>query len=410
MSRIIYLSIILIIFFIISTKYLYKDVLSPAFLIGFPWLISLILLPFTDFNYNKDSYLFLYFVLGIFVFIIGYTFIIIFSSGVKRGNGFCDVKTKVNIPLVKIIIFIEILVILYELIYSYNNIASAFQYNFYFTLKSSESNSNFFIDYFRSFSIAFTLFIIIAHFKSTYYKSKNLILLTQLILGSISVFLTLGRTSIFLTVTASFTIYVIYTFMDNNKVIKMILLFGTIGTLVFSIYNVLKYPYLLETNSMFNVIKETLFVYTSSSLVTFQKWADLDVDFTFGENTFRFLRAVLNSIGYNLKTNSLVNNFVNISNDNASNVYTFYHYYAMDFGMIYALIIQFFIGVFHGYLYVKMTRKSPFWVYLFALSIYPLLMQFFQDQYFSLTSTWIQYLFYGIILFNTQIFMKTQDI
>jgi hypothetical protein len=40
------------------------------------------------------------------------------------------------------------------------------------------------------------------------------------------------------------------------------------------------------------------------------------------------------------------------------------------------------------------------YVFLFALSLFPLVMQVFQDMYFSLLSMWIQYGTYAVVLFG----------
>ena len=47
-------------------------------------------------------------------------------------------------------------------------------------------------------------------------------------------------------------------------------------------------------------------------------------------------------------------------------------------------------GRMHGSLYLRAKLGDPRCVVLYGLSVYPLLMQFFQDQYLSLLTTWVQ--------------------
>lgn len=86
-----------------------------------------------------------------------------------------------------------------------------------------------------------------------------------------------------------------------------------------------------------------------------------------------------------------------------TNVYTCYSPYIADFGKLYAWFIFFVLGLFQAYLYNKSLQKkdfrSSFW---YALMLFPLLVSFFDDQYFSLLSFWIQFAFFveTIIVLN----------
>ena len=51
-----------------------------------------------------------------------------------------------------------------------------------------------------------------------------------------------------------------------------------------------------------------------------------------------------------------------------------------------------------------MKRKNPIQIYYFAMLSYPLIMQFFQDQYVSLLSTWFQIVIAGIVVYKSSIF------
>ena len=119
-----------------------------------------------------------------------------------------------------------------------------------------------------------------------------------------------------------------------------------------------------------------------------------------GLNTFRFFIAIYDKIFCSNYAKPLVQDFISIGNGVTTNVYTFY---INDFGYIYAILMQFLTGIFHGISYKKMSQMKNYWIYIFSFSIYPLVMQFFQDQYISLISTWIQILILGFIFLKTNL-------
>ena len=65
---------------------------------------------------------------------------------------------------------------------------------------------------------------------------------------------------------------------------------------------------------------------------------------------------------------------------------------------------MFLLGSLHGWVFRQLKAGLPIIVVANALLFYALLMQFFQDQYFSLMSQWIQ------ILFWTYLFNKLQPL
>jgi oligosaccharide repeat unit polymerase len=108
----------------------------------------------------------------------------------------------------------------------------------------------------------------------------------------------------------------------------------------------------------------------------------------YGENMLRFLFVILNKLGFNIRPVLLRQEFVAVPL--LTNVYTIYQPYYGDFSIFGALLIQFFLGLWHGFIYLKARLNKPLYIILYALFLYPLFMQFFQDQYFNLLSTWIQ--------------------
>jgi oligosaccharide repeat unit polymerase len=110
----------------------------------------------------------------------------------------------------------------------------------------------------------------------------------------------------------------------------------------------------------------------------------------YGANTFRTLMAVAAKLGLNAHPVPLVEEFVDIPGAGRWNTFTVYRPYYADFGLAGALGAMFVLGAAHGLIYRRARSGDHFFIAIYALSLYPLLMQFFQDQYFSLMSLWIQ--------------------
>jgi hypothetical protein len=62
-------------------------------------------------------------------------------------------------------------------------------------------------------------------------------------------------------------------------------------------------------------------------------------------------------------------------------VYTAYKFFITDYGLGSTLAIMGMIGFFHSLLFRKAHTSSVLGLYLFALTIYPVLMVIFDDQY-----------------------------
>jgi len=81
-----------------------------------------------------------------------------------------------------------------------------------------------------------------------------------------------------------------------------------------------------------------------------------------------------------------------------TNVYTVYDPYYRDFGNLGFLFVFIFI-ILHVAFYQRSYSKGGIYVFLYSATLYPLIMQFFQDQYFSLISMWAQCFFwYWVVL------------
>ena len=158
----------------------------------------------------------------------------------------------------------------------------------------------------------------------------------------------------------------------------------------------------LEQNFLDNSLsmKDSLRTYLLASLPAFDIYMQSDIRQKYGSNTFRTILAVLHEIGFNVDVPSLVKEYQYVPMP--TNVYTVYQPYFADFSFFGPIFIQFFFGLVYGLVYKKANRGNSFYIFLYGIFLYPLLMQGFQDQYFSLLSTWIQYFIALYIYFNAE--------
>ena len=114
-----------------------------------------------------------------------------------------------------------------------------------------------------------------------------------------------------------------------------------------------------------------------------------------GENTLLFFVKIGQKLGLlsNVKAGTLLSEFVFVPYP--TNVYTFYSPYIRDYGRVYAWLMIALFGGLHTWLFHKAVEtKNLRDTLYYSFLLYPVLMSFFQDQYMSLFSTWLQIAFY----------------
>jgi oligosaccharide repeat unit polymerase len=143
-----------------------------------------------------------------------------------------------------------------------------------------------------------------------------------------------------------------------------------------------------------------LLKYLVASIPAFDQYSQSTEDYGLGLNIFRTVFVVLTKLGIDVNAPELIREFQYVPMP--TNVYTVYQPYYADFSWIGLIVIQFFLGFWHGILFRETNNKNTFYAVPYVLFLYPLFMQFFQDQYFSLLSVWIQYglLFFLYFLIN----------
>jgi len=129
-------------------------------------------------------------------------------------------------------------------------------------------------------------------------------------------------------------------------------------------------------------------VYVAGPLPAFDRFLHNAPPAAPGEHMLRSVWAATDKLGFDTRPAPLVQEFVDVPYP--TNVYTVYRPYIEDLGLAGALAAPLLLGVLHGALYRRARSGSLLFVCLYSLSLYPLVMQFFQDQYFSLLSQWLQ--------------------
>ena len=137
--------------------------------------------------------------------------------------------------------------------------------------------------------------------------------------------------------------------------------------------------------------------YFEGPVLAFDRFLNSDFIHTYGKNTFRFFFALLYKLGI-IETQPLdiVKEWILVPYP--TNVYTVFYPYIMDFGIVACWVIIFLFGLVHTWLFYRSKTSGNHFKMITAYSYYPLLMVFFQDQYFSLLSQWIQMWFYSFLI------------
>ena len=140
-----------------------------------------------------------------------------------------------------------------------------------------------------------------------------------------------------------------------------------------------------------------LMSYFLMPMAAFDHLLNADLPAMWGTLTFRTPLAVLRSLGSSIAVPDLAQPFVKVPAE--INVYTVFSPYYRDFGLYGVVIFMFLLGGLHGWVFRQLKAGLPIFIVANAILFYALFLQFFQDQYFSLLSQWIQILFWTY-LFN----------
>lgn len=407
---IIELSFILLHFllFVINYKVMNKKIMQPAVLFSLLWFIIISLhfiFRFTLLNelFPLSFETFLIFFIGALCFSFS-SFLVILINDKKKSADTLQ-KSMLDSPAVSLSLTLRLILLGIIIIGLPFYIQAAYRLfiasdiqNFFVGLRTELSYGDEDIGltkYLVSFS-----FVVYAINLYAYLKDKNkingTIFIASLIITIVYAVFATGRTFFFLIL----AIYLGMNYLHNKRfsikkyswsLIIFIILFSMIGIL---------YGKGGDTENTINEnlypMSQTTAIYLVSSInaLDWELNHSYEINFT-GDNTLRFFNKIGESINLinNKKISDITKEFVFVPYP--TNVYSFYSPYIKDFGKVYAWIMIALFGAFHTLLHNKATAsKNLRYSIYYSFMLFPLLMSFFQDEYMSLFSTWIQIVFY----------------
>lgn len=391
-----------------------KDIISPPVILSAIWALPFLWLVISEGigkgGYNINS-IALYYVLGVIIFVIGY-----FACNPRIQQSIEKIEvsdTRKMTRAFKIFIIIENFFTFYWLYDVYLYVMGNFKYNFWFTYKWNVSMGNYsdmiLIPYLRTASRIITCIMFVQFLIPNHCKKDTKWFWMQFFITAVLNLLGQGRGGVFSFIIPMAIIFVMMRRKSNAHTIKIGCRVIVLLIVIFVIYANLKNPY---ENSTTTPIMSTIENYLCGGVVAFVDWINSSHhNYGNGAYTFRFFLAIIKAFGFNVKVVPMVEEYATNINGNIGNVYTFYKWYANDFGLVYSMLCQFIVGMMHGYItkktYAKRTQK---WLFVFAMSFYPLVMQFFMDGYITMLSVWIQTVFWMLILLNTRLFYRRFEI
>lgn len=388
-----------------------KDVTNPAFLLTVSWLFSYTVLVVGDYEsavQYLNAYSFLP-VIGVVVFCFGAVFP---NSGkvIASPKRIDETADKIQIKRsLKIFVAFESALIGLLMAFAIKYAISNYNYNIWYSINSGFFDS---VSGLKSFCIyiAPVMIVLMNIFFVNYLSEKNNLnyLIIQTGLTFLMVSLTNGRAGLLRLLIPLVFIYMIMRKKSNMQIIKIGVKAFAVILALFFLYNSLK-RVMVQENQLEYAINSFL-GYAGGGITAFSQWCDSSHQLFYGAYTFRPIYSLLNALGYPVTVVSVFEPFLRGPGGTLGNVYTSLKWYANDFGLVYALLIQFVFGVIHFWLYFKMYQKrSTGYLIACATSMYPLLMQFFSDQYVTSTTLWIVYFLSGMVFLRTPLFLTRKN-
>ncbi len=213
-------------------------------------------------------------------------------------------------------------------------------------------------------------------------RLRSSLFMSSVMLSTYYAFLSTGRTFFFLLIISSVSI-VYFRRREQFGVRTIVFAAAALAGVFYTIGSIL----LKLGSANYLTTLQVVYIYLLSGLSAFSLKLTAAIDYTMGAHTFRFFFAVLGKLGLGSGPSDLVREFVFVPYP--TNVYSVFWPYYEDLGLVFVFLVQFVLGLFLGHLYLKATSGNRRYVIFYSLATYPLLLQWFQDQFASLTSTWI---------------------
>ena len=385
-----------------------KDVLHPAFVLATVYFVDVLFFIIIRFvtrsTYHLNINVF-YFVFGILVFYFG-------TLVATKKHRFIvepirEIYTKKASILYIVFLILQCIVCLLFIldIISNVNIEQGNRLLQYLNAtKSGKYEEKYIFEFFRTISICLSQVAIYKLVSKKVLSSYIKYLLIQILVAIIYVIVANNRQMLFmLIIPVVFTIFYA-NYNSCRNILKLVICSIFILFLIISLQCIIKKQ---------PVSFEFLRLYLNSGIVSFSEWMKNPTERYNGGYTFRVLFTALSRLKIcNIPSYWIELRYLDLPHIDwkVGNVYTFYHGFAQDFGIWYAMFIQFLVGIFNGFLYLKAkTLKSSFWAVILCIFYYPLIMHFFTEQYASHVSYWIQVFIWVYIATNTTLLYKMNN-
>lgn len=401
---------ILMVFLIILIFIRCKDFTYPPFVLSFVFSIDIGLFTLfgllTGSSYQLNYYAII-FPIGIVVFYLGHIIgsknQIFPTEPIYEKDNYCVTTFFLLFLIVEYLVFFAYIFQLYNIV-SINEVTFSIVKYLTATKHAQYYKMPYIFQLARTISFPFSQVCIYRLISYKNAKKDFMLLVLQNVVSSLYVLFDSSRLIMFFYIIPILFIIIFRFYKSNNAIIKLGVSIFVIMFLTLIFNSVVFKGYGLEFNGLFDLFRR----YFNSGIVAFSDWMSHPGERLNGQYTFRFLFAILHKLGlYNKPTHWIETTFPNIPGVGfrVGNVYTFYHGFSQDFGPVYALFVQFLIGIFHGFLYYMGRKtKKTFWIILLSIFYMPLLMQFFMETYASHISFWIQIVICVYLLCQTDIF------
>lgn len=383
----------------------YRDLAAPPILSALIWIFVYVLMILSKTQYTSSRYI-RCFGIALICFTVG------FVIAVPKRMRPVDVEAynvRINPTLSKVVLLFEyIATVSYVSIYRNDIIGSVG--SLWTNIRNSEVEMGYFLGVLVNAFPIISATALYVYFKNPEKKNKNFFLMTLPPL--FCAMLTSNRTTWFY-VLSTFIFVIIFTRQLKNKTIIKLAGIGLIAiAILFASSTLAKFSNMMTTSSNADKIQYYVNVYFESPPLAFLQWLENSGNFEYGygKYTFRFFVALLRVVFPSIEVPNTVMDFT-VVDGMRTNVYTALHWYAMDGGLIWTYIVQFFIGLMFGVLYKKVrATNNPNRLLLLMVSMLMsiILGQFFADQFMSHLSPWIQRVCWAI--FCCKIMVKNIDV
>lgn len=387
-----------------------RDLFAHNALSLLAWVMAFFSLVNCGYRIDENSPAYLVLVIGI----LAFQFFFLFSAGSRKeheAHGHEALFSLDNENLKKILV-IEVLVVAVVFACFLTQVPQVEQITTLLTtMKSGDSDSALkmpsWMGYAENIIEGFSIAILFSYFKcdETIRRQNAKLVVLQVILGLACCFLKLSRNGFLWYLLPLVAVFVKGKKLSFRQCVYVLLVGSVAFLVIFFGFAWLKYGYRYSTFNFGELFSDQFISYLASPLVCFQLFFDSYQPSGTFSNTLRFFSAFNVALGLGDGANELVQQFIYIANGVSSNVYTMFQYYCDDFGVVYSIIMSAILGLMSGFCY-KRENVDALFGYLSCLLLYPAFMQFFQDQYFSLASTWLQLLFVGLIVFRTKLVLR----